>query len=148
MLDSWAARTRAAGIDQSPQMLSVARARIERAGLRNVQLRQGDIYAAPVEPMAMISSSCIRSCIISTIPACRSRGARALRPVRLLIVDFAPHEEEMLRSAHAHRRLGFAAAEIAASCRRRPYLIARTISRRRGEAISSPCRSGSAATTG
>ncbi|HUZ92195.1 MAG TPA: metalloregulator ArsR/SmtB family transcription factor, partial [Methylocella sp.] len=36
--------TRAAGIDQSPQMLSIARDRIERAGLRNVQLRQGDIY--------------------------------------------------------------------------------------------------------
>ena len=41
---------RAVGVDQSPHMLSVARVRIERAGLRNVQLRQGDIYAMPVEP--------------------------------------------------------------------------------------------------
>ena len=40
---------RAVGIDQSPQMLALARARIEKAGLRNVQLRQGDIYALPVE---------------------------------------------------------------------------------------------------
>ena len=41
---------RAVGVDQSPHMLSVARARLERAGLRNAQLRQGDIYALPVEP--------------------------------------------------------------------------------------------------
>ena len=40
---------RVLGIDQSPQMLSVARDRIDRAGLRNVQLRQGDMFALPVE---------------------------------------------------------------------------------------------------
>ena len=41
-------------------------------------------------------------------------AARALRPGgRLLIVDFAPHGEETLRAAHAHRRLGFAAEEVA-----------------------------------
>ena len=32
---------------------------------------------------------------------------------RLLVVDFAPHGEESLRAAHAHRRLGFAREEIA-----------------------------------
>ena len=30
-------------------MLNLARARIGEAGLRNVQLRQGDVYAPPVE---------------------------------------------------------------------------------------------------
>ena len=40
---------RAVGVDQSPAMLNVARAHLEHAGLRNVQLRQGDIYALPVE---------------------------------------------------------------------------------------------------
>jgi SAM-dependent methyltransferase len=41
-------------------------------------------------------------------------AARALRPSgRLLIIDFAPHEEETLRSEHAHRRLGFSGEEIA-----------------------------------
>ncbi|MEH6727382.1 MAG: class I SAM-dependent methyltransferase, partial [Hyphomicrobiales bacterium] len=40
--------------------------------------------------------------------------AQALRPGgRLLIVDFAPHELEFLRSEHAHRRLGFDEAQIA-----------------------------------
>jgi ubiquinone/menaquinone biosynthesis C-methylase UbiE len=36
-------------------------------------------------------------------------AARVLRPGgRLLVVDFAPHEEEFLREQFAHRRLGFA----------------------------------------
>ena len=42
-------------------------------------------------------------------------AARTLRPGgRLLVVDFAPHEEESLRSLHAHRRLGFGRDEIVA----------------------------------
>ena len=35
---------------------------------------------------------------------------------KLLIVDFAPHTLEMLRSDYAHRRLGFDDAEISAWC--------------------------------
>jgi ArsR family transcriptional regulator len=30
----------------------------------------------------------------------------------LVIVDFAPHQHEMLREEHAHRRLGFADDEV------------------------------------
>jgi ubiquinone/menaquinone biosynthesis C-methylase UbiE len=107
---------RAAGIDQSPQMLSVARDRIERAGLRNVQLRQGDIYAAPIEPDSydLVIMHQVLHYLDDPLRAIRE-AARALRPGgRLLIVDFAPHEEEALRTVHAHRRLGFAAGEIAA----------------------------------
>ncbi len=106
---------RAAGIDQSPQMLSIARVRLERAGLRNVQLRQGDIYAAPVEPDSydLIVMHQVLHYLDDPLRAIRE-AARALRPGgRLLIVDFAPHEEESLRTVHAHRRLGFAASEIA-----------------------------------
>ncbi|HEY8579112.1 MAG TPA: methyltransferase domain-containing protein, partial [Beijerinckiaceae bacterium] len=40
-------------------------------------------------------------------------AARALRPGgRLIVVDFAPHDQEFLRERHAHRRLGFARDEI------------------------------------
>jgi demethylmenaquinone methyltransferase/2-methoxy-6-polyprenyl-1,4-benzoquinol methylase/ArsR family transcriptional regulator len=40
-------------------------------------------------------------------------AARALAPGgRLIVVDFAPHDEEALREKHAHRRLGFSALEI------------------------------------
>ena len=63
----------------------------------------------------MISSSSIRCCIISTTlpaPCARRRGRFAL-PAACSIVDFAPHEEESLRTQHAHRRLGFSGEEIA-----------------------------------
>ena len=50
MLELFAPRAvRAVGVDQSAAMLALARSRIDQAGLRNVQLRQGDLYAPPVE---------------------------------------------------------------------------------------------------
>jgi len=105
----------ALGIDQSPQMLAVARVRIERAGLRHVELRQGDIYALPVEgnsyDLALMSQ--VLHYLDDPLRAIRE-AARILRPGgRLLIVDFAPHEVETLRAVHAHRRLGFAREEVA-----------------------------------
>ena len=38
---------RTVGLDASHAMLSVARANLEKAGLRGIELRQGDIYAPP-----------------------------------------------------------------------------------------------------
>jgi demethylmenaquinone methyltransferase/2-methoxy-6-polyprenyl-1,4-benzoquinol methylase/ArsR family transcriptional regulator len=116
MLELLAPRAdRVVGIDQSPQMLALARARIEKAGLRNIQLRQGDIYAPPVEhdryDLVVIQQVLH---YLDDPPRAVREAARALRPSgRLLIVDFAPHEEESLRAQHAHRRLGFAGDEIA-----------------------------------
>lgn len=106
---------RVVGIDQSPQMLSVARVRLERAGLRNAQLRQGDIYAVPVEPdfYDLVVIHQVLHYLDDPSRAVRE-AARALRPGgRMLIVDFAPHAEESLRAAQAHRRLGFAGEEVA-----------------------------------
>lgn len=105
----------ALGIDQSPQMLALARVRIERAGLRHVELRQGDIYALPVEGNSydLVLMSQVLHYLDDPLRAIRE-AARILRPGgRLLIVDFAPHEVEALRAVHAHRRLGFAREEVA-----------------------------------
>ena len=47
-----------------------------------------------------------------------AEAARVLRPNGVLVlVDFAPHGLEFLRDEHAHRRLGFADAEVAEWCR-------------------------------
>jgi ubiquinone/menaquinone biosynthesis C-methylase UbiE/DNA-binding MarR family transcriptional regulator len=105
---------RVLGIDQSPQMLSVARDRIDRAGLRNVQLRQGDMFALPVEHNGfdLVILHQVLHYLDDPSRALRE-AARTLRPGgRLLVVDFAPHGEENLRSGHAHRRLGFSQDEI------------------------------------
>lgn len=105
---------RAVGIDQSPAMLNLARTRLEKAGLRNIQLRQGDMYALPVERGGydLVIVHQVLHYLDDPARALRE-AARALRPGgRLLVIDFAPHANEFLREQHAHRRLGFAAGEI------------------------------------
>lgn len=106
--------SRAVGIDGSPAMLGIARARLESHGWRHVQLRQGDIYALPVERDGydLVVIAQVLHYLDDPGRAIRE-AARVLRPGgRLVVVDFAPHGNEELRSAHAHRRLGFARAEI------------------------------------
>ena len=110
---------RAVGVDQTPAMLSLARARIEHAGLRNVQLRQGDIYALPVERGGydLVVIHQVLHFLDDPTRALRE-AARTLAPGgRLLVVDFAPHDEESLRENHAHRRLGFSRVEIETALR-------------------------------
>jgi len=106
---------RAIGVDQSPAMLNVARTRLERAGLRNAQLRQGDIYALPVERDRHDLVIIHRVLHYLDDPARAVReAARVIHPGgRLIVVDFAPHSQEFLREKHAHRRLGFDAGEVA-----------------------------------
>lgn len=105
---------RAIGVDLSPAMLAVARGRLEETGLRNVQLRQGDIYALPVERNSVDLAVMHQVLHYLDDPARALReAARVLAPGgRLLVVDFAPHNEEALRDKHAHRRLGFSEQEI------------------------------------
>ncbi|MBX9759196.1 MAG: metalloregulator ArsR/SmtB family transcription factor [Beijerinckiaceae bacterium] len=105
---------RVVGVDLSPAMLSLARAQVERAALRNVQLRQGDVYALPVERDSydLVLVHQVLHYLDDPQRALRE-SARALRPGgRLVVIDFAPHEHEFLRARHAHRRLGFSREEI------------------------------------
>lgn len=105
---------RAVGIDGSPAMLNIARTQLDRRGLRNVQLRQGDIYALPVE-RGGYDLVVIHQVLhyLDDPGRALKEAARVLRPGgRLVVVDFAPHGEESLRDQHAHRRLGFGRAEL------------------------------------
>ncbi|MCX7311344.1 MAG: metalloregulator ArsR/SmtB family transcription factor [Alphaproteobacteria bacterium] len=105
---------RGLGIDLSLDMLLLARARIERAGLRHCSVRQGDIYDLAV------AANSFDVVIIHQVLHFLDDGARAIREAarvlapggRLLVVDFAPHDLEFLREEHAHRRLGFSADAV------------------------------------
>jgi len=115
MLELFAGRVeRAVGLDLSRDMLAVARVNLERAMLRNCTVRHGDMYALP---FAMPSFDLVilhQVLHFAERPAeAVAEAARVLRPGgRLLVVDFAPHQLEALREEHAHRRLGFADAEV------------------------------------
>ena len=105
---------RGVGIDMSREMLAVARANLERAGITNAQVRQGDIFAPPVERDAYDLVTIHQVLHYLDDPArAIAEAARLLRPSgRLVIVDFAPHALEFLREDHAHQRLGFSDRQI------------------------------------
>jgi ubiquinone/menaquinone biosynthesis C-methylase UbiE len=101
---------RGLGLDMSLDMLALARARVERAGLRHCSVRQGDLYdlALPKDAYDVVIIHQVLHFLDDGGRALRE-AARVLRPGgRLLVVDFAPHDLEFLREEHAHRRLGFA----------------------------------------
>ena len=105
---------RGVGIDLSREMLAVARANLDRADVAHAQVRQGDIYAPPVERDGFDLVTMHQVLHYLDEPgAAIGEAARLLRPAgRLVIVDFAPHAHEFLREAHAHVRLGFSDRQI------------------------------------
>jgi len=105
---------RGLGIDMSPAMLAIARARLDRAGLRHCTVRQGDIFdlALPRDSFDLVLIHQVLHYLDDGGGAIRE-AVRVLRPGgRLLVIDFAPHDLEFLREEHAHRRLGFPAETV------------------------------------
>ena len=106
---------RAVGFDSSHSMLAVARANLDRAEIRNVELRQGDVYAPPFEPASFDLVVVHQVLHFLDDPArAVAEAARLVAPGgRILIVDFAPHTLTFLQAEHAHRRLGFRTETVA-----------------------------------
>jgi len=105
---------RGTGIDLSREMLDIARANLERADLRHCMVRQGDITQAPLADNSADLVTVHQVLHYAADPAqVVAEAARILRPGGLLlVVDFAPHDLEILRDQHAHRRLGFSDHEV------------------------------------
>ncbi|WP_116654032.1 metalloregulator ArsR/SmtB family transcription factor [Pelagibacterium sediminicola] len=98
----------AIGIDSSREMLAIARAKVDAAGLGNVQVRLRDI--TDIGDHAGSADLVIIHQVLhyfddpaaALIPAAESLAPGGV----LLVVDFAPHNLEFLRTEQAHRRLG------------------------------------------
>ncbi len=102
------------GYDLSREMLSIARANIERAALPMARLRQGDLLSLPDE-WGRADFVCMHQVLhfLGDPGSAVREAARLIKAGgRLLIADFAPHELEFLREEHAHRRLGFSDEEV------------------------------------
>jgi ubiquinone/menaquinone biosynthesis C-methylase UbiE len=100
---------RAIGIDASREMLAVARANLDKAGITRASVRHGDILNLPVDGQDF--DFVIIHQVLHFLPQPElaiAEAARMLRPGgRLVVIDLAPHGHEYLRDEHAHQRLGF-----------------------------------------
>ena len=105
---------RGTGVDLSTEMLSIARTQLGPDKFRHIQLRKGDMYNMPVDDQTIDLATLHLVLHYSLEPAAViTEAARTLRPSgRLVIVDFAAHQEDHLRSEHKHQRLGFSDREI------------------------------------
>lgn len=106
------------GFDLSREMLAVARANLDRAGVTHAQVRLGDLFSLSLES-GVADVVCIHQVLhyLAEPAAAVAEAARLLKPGgRLLLSDFAPHDLELLRNEHAHRRLGFSDEEVAEWC--------------------------------
>ena len=104
----------ATGIDNSTEMLAVARANLAHVGLRNCVLRQGDMYRLPwanghfdVTTLHMVLHYADRpaEAIVEAGRVVRDRG-------QLVIVDFRSHGRHEFRHELAHVWLGFETSQI------------------------------------
>lgn len=104
---------RAVGLDASHSMLAVARANLERLELRNVELRQGDVYSPPFDrgSFDLVVIHQVLHYLDDPARAIVEAGRLVAPGGRLLVIDFAPHAHDFLREA-AHRRLGFAHEQL------------------------------------
>lgn len=115
MLELFGTRaSRAIGVDRSPEMLRLARAKLAQS-VPSAELRQGDLAALPLAEA--IADTIILHQVLHFLAQPAGAIAEAARLLaaggRMLIVDFAPHEREELRTRDAHARLGFSDEQIA-----------------------------------
>lgn len=105
---------RGLGLDVNQTMLAYARANLKSKGLVRAQVRHGDIYAlalADGQADAIVMHQVLH--FLSDPSLAVREAARVLAPGgKLLIVDFAPHDLEFLRSAESHERLGFSHEQV------------------------------------
>jgi SAM-dependent methyltransferase len=106
------------GIDVSPEMLAIARDRLERAGIHHCQVRLGDLYRLPFPDGNSAQGFDAVLChqvlhYLDDPQAAVVEAARVLKPKgRVVVVDFAPHGLEFCRDELNHRRLGFSDSEV------------------------------------
>ncbi|MGN3975459.1 ArsR/SmtB family transcription factor [Tsuneonella sp. SYSU-LHT278] len=111
------------GVDKSPEMLRLARARLQNLPTGRIELVQGDFAALPFESNrfdTVIFHQVLHYAqqpdyaLAEAARVCREGG-------RIAIADLAAHDREELRRTHAHARLGFADKQMQAMLARHGF---------------------------
>jgi ArsR family transcriptional regulator len=109
-----ASAARVIGVDNSPRMLDVARANLDRLGIANVELRQGELTSLPLADDA--AGAAVANMVLhhAEDPATMlAEMARVTRPGGwVAITDEVEHPYEWMRTEHADVWLGFSEAQI------------------------------------
>ena len=106
------------GIDLSHEMLAVARVNLGKPGLEHCQVRHGDMYELPFDDASQDVVVFHQVLHYAEDPGSAiAEASRVLRQNgRLVVIDFAPHAQDILIEDHAHHRLGLADEEVSAWC--------------------------------
>lgn len=107
---------RVTGLDKSPEMLRIARARLQKFPAEHVELVQGDFLALPFADASFDTVLFHQVLHYAQEPeGVLAEAARVARPGgHIAVVDFAAHDREELRERHAHARLGFSDEQMLA----------------------------------
>lgn len=102
--------------DKSPDMLRIARTRLQDLPADLVELVQGDFTALPFDDARFDTLLFHQVLHYAQAPEdVLAEAARVTRPGgRIAVVDFAAHDREDLRTSHAHARLGFSDEQMLA----------------------------------
>jgi ubiquinone/menaquinone biosynthesis C-methylase UbiE len=106
---------RVIAVDQSDAMLEAARERL--GGVENVDIREGDLGALPIEDASV--DAAVFALVLHHVPetaAALREARRILRPGRgggvLLVLDMGAHARDEYRQTMGHVHLGFSAAQL------------------------------------
>ena len=123
------------GLDKSPEMLRLARARLQDLPADRIAFVQGDFGALPFAPASFDTVVFHQVLHYAQEPAyALAEAARVCREGgRIAIVDLAAHQREELRREHAHARLGFADLQMRAMLLEHGFKPAKTVACEGGE---------------
>jgi ubiquinone/menaquinone biosynthesis C-methylase UbiE len=99
---------RVIAVDESRAMLTAARTRL--AGLRNVEVRHGDLASLPLRDGELDAAVVLLVLHYALDPAgALTEAARVVRPGgRVLVIDMVPHDRDEYRDRMGHLWTGFA----------------------------------------
>lgn len=106
----------AIGIDKSPEMLALARSKLDENGSRHLAVRQADLYAMPFPDKSfdlVVMHQVLHFC--EHPESALREAARVLAPGgRFVFADFLRHDLEELRETYKHVWLGFERTDLEA----------------------------------